>query len=320
MHCNLAELISQNSLIFRCAEAVQRFMVRKADAVVAFYPLLLATVKQMAPRTPTYLILPPAVDEGLPEPTEEGITRLRRELRLTGGPVLLYTGTLENYQGLHLLLMGAHKVKAQFPEVRYLIVGGKPHQAQRLRTLAQQLGVNDYVQIIGSRPLSEMPCFMALADILLSPRNQANHVPLKLYSYLHSGKPILATNILSHTQILTPQIAKLVPPTPEALAQGLLDLLHDPLKAKAMGEYGKQYASEHYSWSTFVKKCHAVYHAFTSDPVQEPSYRDHQLSSPAEPALSRPLPTPAANRPPSSAGTDLSRPLPIPSANRPLRL
>src|SRR5690348_8887562 len=54
MHCNLAELISQNSLIFRCAETVQRFMVRKVDAVVAFYPLLLAKVKQMAPRTPTY--------------------------------------------------------------------------------------------------------------------------------------------------------------------------------------------------------------------------------------------------------------------------
>ena len=44
-----------------------------------------------------------------------------------------------------------------------------------------------------------MPAFVALADMLLSPRSKGTHTPLKLYSYLRSGKPILATDILAHT-------------------------------------------------------------------------------------------------------------------------
>jgi glycosyltransferase involved in cell wall biosynthesis len=264
MHCNLAELISENRLIFRCAQAVQAFMVRRADAVIAFYPELARTAKQMAPRQEIYTVLPPAVDEGLSAPTEEDAIQLREELDLQEGPVLLYTGTLESYQGLDLLLRSAVTVHAEFPAARYVIAGGKPQQVEELRSLAEDLGIAQIVRFAGQRPLEEMPRYMALATILLSPRSKANHVPLKLYTYLRSGKPILATNILSHTQILSPAIALLVPPTPEGLAQGTLELLRHPHQAQILGYEGHRYAAEHYSWSAFVKKCAQVYEKFVS--------------------------------------------------------
>jgi len=118
----------------------------------------------------------------------------------------------------------------------------------------------------GQRPLAEMPQYMALADILLSPRSGGTNTPLKLYTYLRTGKPILATAILSHTQILTPEMAALVAPTPEGLAQGAIELLQDREKAQRLGEHGRQVAEEQYSWPAFMEKNRRAYSSFTGIP------------------------------------------------------
>src|SRR5947199_6473360 len=126
-------------------KAVQRFMVRRADVVVAFYPALVTAARKMAPNTPIHLILPPAVDEDLPEPSKEVVCNLRQRWELGDAPILLYTGTLERYQGLDLLLRSAAIVYERYPAARYLVVGGKPDQVAALRQLAQQIGVEHMV-------------------------------------------------------------------------------------------------------------------------------------------------------------------------------
>jgi glycosyltransferase involved in cell wall biosynthesis len=108
-----------------------------------------------------------------------------------------------------------------------------------------------------------MPQYLALADILLSPRSEGTNTPLKLYTYLRSGKPILATDIFSHTQLLTSRMAMLVPPTPEGLARGALELLNNPEFAQRLGEYGRSVAEKNYSWSAFLKKNYHAYSQFT---------------------------------------------------------
>jgi glycosyltransferase involved in cell wall biosynthesis len=110
-----------------------------------------------------------------------------------------------------------------------------------------------------------MPLYTALADILLSPRSKGTNTPLKLYTYLRSGKPILATNIFSQTQVLTNETAVLVPPTTEGLAQGALQLLKDPHLATEIGMRGKHFAIEHYSWPIFIQKILQVQKCFTGE-------------------------------------------------------
>ena len=50
---------------------------------------------------------------------------------------------------------------------------------------------------------------------------------MKIYSYLMCGKPILATEIASHTQVLTPEVAMLVPCDESAMAGGMRTLAGD---------------------------------------------------------------------------------------------
>lgn len=269
MHSDLSQQMSnfaftKSKLLVRCIEAVQKLIVRKADAVIAICPDLEVTVKHIDPQKSVYMIENVAVDEALPPAEADAAIRLRQQWNLGDGPVLLYTGTFENYQGIDILLRSAAIVRSAFPNARYVLAGGKPEQIEKQRLLAQELELSDTVRFVGQRPLEEMPQYMALADILLSPRSEGTNTPLKLYTYLRSGKPILATSILSHTQILTPEMAKLVPPTPEGLGQGALELLQDREQAQALGEHGRQVAEKQYSWSAFLEKNRRAYSEFTA--------------------------------------------------------
>ena len=283
MHSDLSQVVSSSEFtksrfVMRCVDFVQKFMVSRADAVIVFYPEIELTVKRIAPRKPVYLILPPAVDEGLPPADPDEVAKLRNQLKLNDGQVLLYTGTLESYQGIDLLLQSVPKVLSEFPNVHYIIVGGRPDQIEKLQSLAEALGITEAVQFLGQRPLEEMPAFVALADMLLSPRSKGTHTPLKLYSYLRSGKPILATDILAHTQILTSDVSLLVPATAEALAQGALELLRDQKLAQSLGMQARKVAEEQYSWKAFLEKNRQVYTEFmgtvNSDLEQEEPTRD----------------------------------------------
>lgn len=264
MHSDLSQVVASsefthNAWLIGRVEAMQRFMIRKADAVIAFYPEIVKFAQALAPNKAIYQILPPAVDEELPPASLSDVERLRRELRLGNGPVLLYTGTLESYQGIDLLIRSVPSILAVHPEASFVIAGGKPNQVQRLQQLAGEWDVTDSLHFVGQRPLEEMPTFMALADILLSPRSKGTHTPLKLYTYLRCGKPILATDILAHTQILTPDIALLVPPTPGGLAQGAIELLNDKQLAELLGTRARQMSEERYSWAAFLEKNRQVY-------------------------------------------------------------
>ncbi len=253
-----------DSLLIHCVEVLQKLIVRKAGAIIAICPDLEATVRRLAPGKPVYMIENVAVDEALPPADESEIARLRQQWQLGDAPVLLYTGTFESYQGIELLLRSIALVRPEFPTARYMLVGGRPEQVEKQRLLAEELGIAGMVCFVGQRPLEEMPQYTALADILLSPRNEGTNTPLKLYTYLRSGKPILATMIFSHTQILTPAMAMLVPPTPQGLAQGALELLRNPKLAHSLGAHGQKVARQNYSWPAFLEKNRRAYSEFTS--------------------------------------------------------
>lgn len=252
------------NLLIRCVEALQKLIVRKAGAIIAICPDLEATVRRLAPGKPVYMIENVAVDEALPPADESEVARLRQQWQLGDAPVLLYTGTFEHYQGIELLLRSVALVRPEFPAARYMLVGGRPEQVEKQRLLAEELGIAGMVCFVGQRPLEEMPQYTALADILLSPRSEGTNTPLKLYTYLRSGKPLLATMIFSHTQILTPAMAMLVPPTPEGLAQGALELLRNPKLAYSLGAHGQKVARQNYSWPAFLEKNRRAYSDFTS--------------------------------------------------------
>jgi glycosyltransferase involved in cell wall biosynthesis len=128
-----------------------------------------------------------------------------------------------------------------------------------MRTRTQQRGVAESFIFPGTVPAEDVEQHFKIASILVSPRVLGTNTPLKVYSYLRSGVPIVATNILSHTQVLTPEVALLVDPHPKSLAAGMLKLLGDPQLAECLAQNAIHLARESYSSETYHRKVAEVF-------------------------------------------------------------
>jgi glycosyltransferase involved in cell wall biosynthesis len=104
-----------------------------------------------------------------------------------------------------------------------------------------------------------------MADILVSPRIEGTSVPLKIYTYLHAGKPILATNIPAHSLVLSQENACLVDPTAEAMADGLNHLIEDHELRTKISLSSKKLAEEKYNQSQYLSKLESIYSVFQSE-------------------------------------------------------
>jgi glycosyltransferase involved in cell wall biosynthesis len=237
------------------ADALERHALRHAVAAVTVCQSLTDGVKRRAPGVPVFQVEdPPLVDARQP-PAANVVEALRRELGLGQGPVVLYSGNFEPYQGVELLL----EATALVPAATFLLMGGRAPEIERLRARARELGTNARVSFSGTRPPAELAAFLALADVLCSPRVQGENTPFKIYSYLASGKPIVATRIATHTQLLDDSLAFLVPPTAEGLADGIGQVIRDPNQARSRAVRGLELIDREYSAARYRDKVARAY-------------------------------------------------------------
>jgi glycosyltransferase involved in cell wall biosynthesis len=215
-------------------------------------PWLEDLVKNLDPDKTVYLIENPPVCESADENTERRAFELRHKYGLEEEQLVVYTGTLEINQGMDIVLSAIPTVVKEISRIRFVLVGGEPHQVETLRSGAKELDIEQWILLTGQRPTNEMPAFMYMADILISPRKFGQNTPLKIYSYLQSGKPIVATDLETHTQVLDSSIACLVNPDPEDFARGLLRVLRDPEYAHQLGQAAKERLELKYSWTQYM--------------------------------------------------------------------
>jgi hypothetical protein len=92
-----------------------------------------------------------------------------------------------------------------------------PNQIAAATADAERAGISTAVVFAGQRPAEEIPRFLDAADVLVSPRSSGTNTPLKIYQYLRSGRPIVATRLLTHTQVLNDEVAILTRRRPKVL-------------------------------------------------------------------------------------------------------
>ena len=199
----------------------------------------------------------------LPPTLDAARVRSRWNLR-PDQPVILYAGTFEPYQGIDLLIDAAARLARTHPSVAVLVAGGEPAQVEAAAANARAVAAP--VVFAGQQPAREIPAFVAAADILVSPRTAGTNTPLKIYSYLRSGKPIVATNLRTHTQVLDGKTALLVEPEAESLAAGLARLMDDPALGRTLAAAAGELSRTRYSRDAFLQKTADVYDLMTGGP------------------------------------------------------
>jgi hypothetical protein len=228
-------------------------MIRRSRVVIVICPSLQDTVRAIDPSARSVLIenAPGSTDEW---PTGEQADGVRRQFGLLSStPVVLYTGTFEAYQGLDLLFAAMDAVQSRVPTARLLMVGGKAEQVAKAREQARAAGIGEVVIFAGERPSTEIPAYLRACDALVSPRSRGTNTPLKIYQYLRSGKPIVATRLLTHTQVLSDDTAILTAARPRPSARESSAALQDQPRAARLGTQARRLAETKYSYEAYPR-------------------------------------------------------------------
>jgi len=237
------------------AEALENHALRHSAAVVTVCSSLTEGVRGRVPHARVFQVEDPPLLAAAASTAH--VAALAASLSLDDRPVVLYSGNFEPYQGVELLVDAA----ALVPEAQFLFMGGEPEQIARMRARAAR---GTACTFAGKRATSELPAFLGAAAVVVSPRVSGANTPFKVYTYLASGRPMVATRILTHTQLLDDSIAWLVEATPAGLAAGIRSVLADPGEARRRAGRGLALIAQEYSEARHAEKVAAAYAAISA--------------------------------------------------------
>jgi len=243
----------------RAVRALERLTLRRSALAITVCHSLTEAARELEPGAEIHQIEDTPLPETLRPPDPAAMERLRGELDCGERPIVLYTGNFESYQGIDLALAAVGALRERGTPICLVLVGGsEPHRKALAKRIAS-LELDRAVRLVGPRPPSEMADWMGLAQALISPRSEGTNTPLKLYSYMASGVPIVATRRLTHTQVLDEGNAFLCEPTAEDMAEKIAEALERPEEARARGRAARELAERDYAPESFARKLLSAY-------------------------------------------------------------
>lgn len=182
-------------------------------------------------------------------------------------PVLLYIGTLADWQGLGVLVQALPKILEQ-QAVRLHIVGrGRSRQRKLLMKQIRKLGVEESVVIQPAVPHHEVPALIAQSDICVAPlglndRNVTQGAcPIKVLEYMASSRPLVVSNMPIVRELVREDVDALLfsPNDSGDLARQVLTLLDDSELSQRLADSATQRALTKFTWHEAQKKLLKVY-------------------------------------------------------------
>ncbi|HMZ08853.1 MAG TPA: glycosyltransferase family 4 protein, partial [Anaerolineales bacterium] len=181
--------------------------------------------------------------------------------------VLLYIGTLADWQGLDIVIKALPKILEQ-QVIRLHIVGrGRSRQRKMLAKQIRKLGLEEHVTIQPAVPHHEIPELIAQADICVAPlslndRNVTQGAcPIKVLEYMAAGRPLLASNMPIVRELVREDVDGLLfsPNDPDDLARQALTLLENKELSQRLADSAAAYVREKFTWHESQKKLGKVY-------------------------------------------------------------
>lgn len=187
-----------------------------------------------------------------------------------GRSVVVYQGGVSVDRGVDRFLFALREVRRSCPEVVFLVAGPLLDEDQCGRWIARYVKEHDlagHFRITGWLSYEEMCAYTRSAKvgvILFQPTHYNNWIglPNKLFEYMASGKPVVASDFPEMRRIIEEgQCGLLVNPAdPGAIARAILYLLKHPREAEEMGRRGRKIVEERYNWEHMEKVLGEVYH------------------------------------------------------------
>jgi glycosyltransferase involved in cell wall biosynthesis len=121
--------------------------------------------------------------------------------------IVVYTGHLYSWKGVDTLV---ESVKYLTKDFLVIVIGGTESDVSKFK---KKYLPNEKLLFLGHREHGEIPIFQKSADLLVLPNTARENIskyytsPMKLFEYMASSRPILASNIPSIKEILDENMA-----------------------------------------------------------------------------------------------------------------
>ncbi|HBY06732.1 MAG TPA: hypothetical protein DEH22_02680 [Chloroflexi bacterium] len=190
-------------------------------------------------------------------------------------PVMLYIGTLADWQGLDVVIKALPLILEKQP-VQLKIVGrGRSRQRKMLAKQIRKLGLEEHAMVQPAVPHHEVPALIASADICVAPlglndRNITQGAcPIKLLEYMAAGRPLLASNLPIVRELVREDTDALFfsPNDPADLARQALALLGDFELSQRLAEAAAERVLSKFTWHEAQKKLGKVYEALLNNNI-----------------------------------------------------
>lgn len=173
-------------------------------------------------------------------------------------PIILYSGnftTMGEDKGIHDILLAMQGLQ----EVLFVAVGGSERDRARYGAETLKLGVSERVRFIGFVQQQVLAQYQRAADVLLmpfpdTPHYRSNMSPVKMFEYMASGKPIIATDLPTIREVLHEHNAMIIPPgDSDALAGAVRTLINDSALGEKLAIQAKEEVAR-YDWSERARR------------------------------------------------------------------
>jgi len=169
------------------------------------------------------------------------------------GTIVLYTGHLYDWKGVDTLARAA----AVVPEALFYFVGGTQSDVAAFK---KKYSDTKNIHVVGHVAHNMVPLWQGAADILVLPNSGKHEIsvhdtsPMKLFEYMASLRPIVASDLPSIREILPPDAGVYVEPdNTEALAEGIRSLMENPESAVRYATKAHETVLSH-SWIERAKR------------------------------------------------------------------
>lgn len=259
-----SDIVARPSLLDKLKEQ-EIATLHAADAIVTPSQVTAAYITSLRVVADKITVIPNGFDEEQFGKSDEW----NNEREQSPMPVILYVGTLADWQGLDVLLHALALVAAERPCQLRIVGRGRKRQRKLLLKQARKLGVEENVVLETAVAHSAIPAVIAQADVCVAPLgyNDRNVVqgccPLKILEYMAVGKPIVAANLPVVRELVCPDSEALLftPDDPVSLAQQIIAVLDHPELARKLGQQAAARAWREFTWSLAQARLLAVYEA-----------------------------------------------------------
>jgi glycosyltransferase involved in cell wall biosynthesis len=196
---------------------------------------------------------------------------VRAELGIpTGIPIIVLVANLRPVKAIDVFLESVRKTVASHPDAHALIVG-EGAEREKLEWLSSSLGLSKSVHFLGSR--TDVPRLLIASDIgVLSSHSEG--LSNAVIEYMAAGLPVVCTDVGGNPELIKDDVNGYVVPVSdsEAMAEAMIRLLSNRVRAREMGTRGRALADELFDVSKCIERTQSFYQrVFENVPQSEKS-------------------------------------------------